>query len=372
MPRSSLRPSLARLALTLPAAIAIWAFVVNRVVLHWTHAPTKTLTEAVLALALGGLAFWAAAPSRTLRWSWTALAILAVFGAGEIHRAYLHRAYGKRFEPPTLAQVLNPITTTELTVPRFSIEVPRLGRERLRVVHLTDLHITEGLPWPYFERLHSAIRELEPDVIFLTGDYVEHTGRLGLLERWLDALPKAPLGTFATLGNHDYWAGDPERIRGLLRAAGVRLIAGTCETVVTAEKAELRVCGTDAPWGPAFDAGAARTGAPVLALTHSPDNIYALRDLGVTAVFAGHTHGGQLRFPVLGALVIPSRFGRLFDRGHFNVDGTQMFVSTGVGADDPPLRLWCPPELLVVDLISRPAPKAPESEPERVQAQGHP
>jgi predicted MPP superfamily phosphohydrolase len=372
MPRSSLRLSLPRLALTLPAAIGIWAFVVNRVVLHWSHAPTKTLTEAVLALALGALALWAAAPSRTLRWCWAALAMLAVFGAGEIHRAYLHRVYGKRFEPPTLAHVSNPITTTELSAPRFSIEVPGLGRERLRVVHLTDLHITEGLPWAYFERLHSTIRELEPDLIFLTGDYVEHTGRLGLLERWLDALPKAPLGTFATLGNHDYWAGDPERVRGLLRAAGVRVIAGTCETVVTAEKAELRVCGTDAPWGPAFDADAARTKAPVLALTHSPDNIYTLRDLGVTAVFAGHTHGGQFRFPVLGALVIPSRFGRLFDRGRFNVDGTQVFVSAGVGADDPPLRLWCPPELLVVDLVSRPAPKAPESEPERVQAQGHP
>jgi predicted MPP superfamily phosphohydrolase len=89
----------------------------------------------------------------------------------------------------------------------------------------------------------------------------------------------------------------------------------------------------------------------VLVLSHTPDNIYALRGRA-KVVFSGHTHGGQWRIPGVGALVVPSKFGRRFDRGHFSVDGTELFVSAGLGADFPPVRVYCQPELLVVDLES--------------------
>lgn len=67
-------------------------------------------------------------------------------------------------------------------------------------------------------------------------------------------------------------------------------------------------------------------------------------------MFAGHYHGGQLRLLGIGALVIPSLFGRRFDFGHFKVNRTDLFVSSGVGVDRPSLRLFCSPEILVVDL----------------------
>jgi predicted MPP superfamily phosphohydrolase len=70
-------------------------------------------------------------------------------------------------------------------------------------------------------------------------------------------------------------------------------------------------------------------------------------------VFAGHTHGGQFRIPFLGPLLMPSRYGRRFDQGHFVVEGTHLYVSAGVGADAPNLRLWCPPDLVVVDLVGQ-------------------
>ena len=92
-----------------------------------------------------------------------------------------------------------------------------------------------------------------------------------------------------------------------------------------------------------------------LVLSHTPDNIYEVAERGATALFAGHTHGGQFRLPLLGPLVVPSRYGRRFEEGHFVVNGTHLFVSAGVGADAPALRLWCPPELIVVDLVGREA-----------------
>lgn len=81
--------------------------------------------------------------------------------------------------------------------------------------------------------------------------------------------------------------------------------------------------------------------------------MYDLAELGAAVVFAGHTHGGQWRLPLLGSVVIPSRYGRRFDLGHFMIEDTNLFVSAGVGSDQPPLRLYCNPELLVVDVTDR-------------------
>jgi predicted MPP superfamily phosphohydrolase len=258
-----------------------------------------------------------------------------------------------RVEAPIRSRVLGAITTTELSVKHFSIDVAKLGASRLRVAHVSDLHVTSSLPWSYFQDIHARVRSLNPDLIVMTGDYVSHADRIGLFARWLETLPETPLGAYATLGNHDYGTKAPEEVRRALRNAGVRVIGGTWQTLETAGGA-LRICGTDAPWGPGLRGLHIRDdGLPLLALTHSPDNVYALRELGVTAVFAVHTHGGQIRLPGLGALLVPSRFGRRFDRGHFIVEQTHMFVSAGLGADAPPLRLWCPPELVVVDLVHR-------------------
>jgi uncharacterized protein len=67
-------------------------------------------------------------------------------------------------------------------------------------------------------------------------------------------------------------------------------------------------------------------------------------------VFAGHYHAGQYRLPWLGALVVPSTYGRRFDHGHFVVSNTHLFVSAGIGATDPPRRIYCQPDLFIVDI----------------------
>jgi predicted MPP superfamily phosphohydrolase len=100
---------------------------------------------------------------------------------------------------------------------------------------------------------------------------------------------------------------------------------------------------------------------PTLILSHSPDNIFDLRYIpGAVAVFSGHVHGGQFRVPLpfgSTSLVLPSIHGRRLDRGHFVFVGAEkqpvhLFVSAGVGADEPALRLYCPPEVLIVRFIS--------------------
>lgn len=332
------------------AAGSVWVFVVGRVVLNWVDGPVKSVTQVLLGVGLCVAAVHSARhPSAGRRTQW-ALVFLGLLALGEVRMAFLRRDYGVRFEAPTLADVLHPVTTTDLEVRHSSIRLPGIRNERLRVVHLSDLHVTDAIPWDYFAKVEDEIRRLDPDIVMMTGDYVSRADRLSLFSKWLAGLPRPRVGTFATLGNHDYWAGAPEDVRRALRAAGVHVLSGTCEIVTAPHDQRVRICGTEEPWGPRPHLGA--TGSdklPTIVLSHSPDNVYSLKDAGADVVFAGHTHGGQLRIPGFGAVVIPSSFGRRFDLGHFTIGATHLFVTAGVGADAPALRLWCPPELDLVD-----------------------
>jgi predicted MPP superfamily phosphohydrolase len=350
---SWLRPA-ARLAIALGAAAAVWLFLMNRLIIHWVDAPWKTALELLLMVGLACAAIVAVRHPRRNDAVRLSLAVLGLFAVGEVRLAWLRSVY--RASSALHADVWHPVTTTDLVVQRFTVEAPSLGVPRLRVLHVSDLHVTEGIADSYVDRVHDQMRALAPDLIVMTGDYLSRADRLPLLEKWLRGMPEAKLGAYAVLGNHDYWAGDPDGVRGALRRAGVHLVGGTC-TKTDAALASLRICGTEEPWGAGYDADAGGSGGEnevTLVLTHTPDNVYAAAAKGATVLFAGHTHGGQFRLPGFGPLLVPSHYGRRFEEGHFVVDGTHLFVSAGVGADAPALRLWCPPELIVVDLVSAP------------------
>jgi predicted MPP superfamily phosphohydrolase len=241
------------------------------------------------------------------------------------------------------------MTTLDLRLLRYEVRTPLLASGRVRVALVTDLHATDALPFDHYRRALDAVRAGEPDLVLLAGDHASEGRHAGLLARILEGLPAAPLGTFAVLGNHDYWAG-PEPARQALRAAGVRILAGESARIPMSGGQGLRVCGSEHPWGPDLDPAAlGPEGDFVLVLTHSPDNVYRLARPGVAAVFAGHYHAGQYRVPGLGPLVVPSVYGRRFDSGHFRVNGVHLFVPAGVGSSMPPVRLWCPPEVAIVD-----------------------
>lgn len=343
-----------RLSIAAAGAVGVWAFLVNRVVIQWVDGEFKTGTMVLLGAGLALLG-WISARStlsstRGLAfWAW--LAVLLMFGAGEGYRAWLRATYGAT---PMNASLWDPVTTTDLELRRFTLELASLGRERVRIVALSDLHVTDRTDPEFIERVHTAIRELEPDLVFMTGDYVSRGDRVPALSRWLEGLPMGRYGSYAVLGNHDHWTERADAIRETLVSAGVNVLAGTCASVALPDAPPLRVCGTEEPWGPTLSRGL-ENGAvsATFVLSHTPDNVYALAEQGATAVFAGHTHGGQFRIPFLGALIIPSRYGRRFDQGHFLVNGTHLYVSVGVGADAPNLRLWCPPDVVVVDLVGK-------------------
>jgi predicted MPP superfamily phosphohydrolase len=335
------------------AAFGLWAFIVNREVINWVDGEAKRLATVALAALLGAVAvvpLW-----RRWRGPWTraAVLLLCAFAAGEVRRAWLRYQYSLETAGGSRIDLFHPITTTDLAVRHYDARLPGLGLARLRVVEVTDLHVTEELPSAYYQEIHARIAAEKPDLVVLAGDYLSQIRRLPLLEAWLAGLPRARYGNYGVLGNHDHWVDQGRKVSDALTRAGVTMLSGTCTLVAIPNAPGVRLCGTETPWGPTLERAAIDAGAPghapLLVVSHTPDNVYALHDLGAAAVFAGHTHGGQMRLPVLGAIIIPSAYGRRFDLGRFNVEGTELFVSAGVGSDQPPIRIYCPAELLEVD-----------------------
>lgn len=345
--------TLARAALGAVVALSSWLLIVNRVVIQWVDGPWKTAAIVALAIAAGAVGMTPMLRRWRGPWARAWLSVLAILAVGEVRRGWLRHAYHAD-EDEAPIDLLHPIDTTDLELSHFTISMARLPVERLRIVHVSDLHISSGLPDRYFQRIHDEIRAAHPDIIVMTGDFVSRADRIPMLAAWARGLPASRYGAFAVLGNHDYWTEHPVDARDALASAGVRVLAGECALVELGAGDPVRVCGMDEPWGPRLPALARDDVAATIVLSHTPDNVYALSQEGATAVFAGHTHGGQFRLPWLGAFVIPSRYGRRFDRGHFVVDRTHLFVSSGVGADGPPVRVWCRPEILVVDFIGQP------------------
>jgi predicted MPP superfamily phosphohydrolase len=153
---------------------------------------------------------------------------------------------------------------------------------------------------------------------------------------------------YAILGNHDYWA-DGVEVSDVVQSFGIQMLGNGWRDIVM-NGGRLIIQGCEIPWNKQeCEPPVLREGDMLLTLSHTADNIYWLNKAGATAVFSGHYHGGQFQLPVLGPIIVPSYYGRRFFHGRYNVNGTHLFVSAGVGADEPPVRIYCPPDIFIID-----------------------
>ncbi|MCA9969799.1 MAG: metallophosphoesterase [Anaerolineales bacterium] len=241
-----------------------------------------------------------------------------------------------------------------LVVERVAIPIAGLPADLdgLKIVQLSDLHLHPHTQLAQIERAVALANAEAPDVVALTGDYIlQRIGSMRALTPVLRQL-RARLGVFAVLGNHDAIKG-PRLTRAALAAAGIPLLvnAGVCLPVGAAA---LYVAGLDdGSWGwPDLDAALAEApaGAPVVLLMHEPDFAdMAAADGRVALQLSGHTHGGQVRLPGVGPLVLPKN-GRKYHTGLYRVGSMWVYTTRGVGVNNMPVRLFCPPEVTVLTL----------------------
>jgi predicted MPP superfamily phosphohydrolase len=290
---------------------------------------------------------------------------------------------------------------------------PVFRRHRLRVpadwpalsiLHISDLHVRRGDPRLYRAQ-RAALAGLTPDLLCVTGDLCEQVTDIHLVADLLRAV-RPRLGTFVVLGNHEHNAPLPEHLRehhargwrGLLdrllhlvaprarsdgdeeahamaealRAAGITVLHNEGARVEV-EGRPLWIAGCDSAWAGHADMEAAIAGRAAdeacLALIHEPELAFEAGEHGADLILAGHTHGGQVRLPLVGAPYTLRGDERLgIAAGFQRIGEALLHITAGLGHTIP-LRVRCPPEVVWLDCVPAAEPRrgagTPPSEAER-------
>jgi predicted MPP superfamily phosphohydrolase len=225
----------------------------------------------------------------------------------------------------------------------------------LRIAVIADIHA--GAPFIDDKKLRLIVQrtnELRPDLIVILGDYMTGNGwvRRTMEPEVFAAVLKdfsAPLGVYSVLGNHDWWYGG-KKVRGALEQNGVRVLEDEVAQVNT-RGTSLWLAGLADLWTRPQHieetVSKVPEGAPVIALTHNPD-IFPRLPQRVPLLLAGHTHGGQVRFPLIGSVVHSSRVGERYETGHVFENNHHLFVTTGIGTSILPVRFGVAPEIVLL------------------------
>lgn len=230
-----------------------------------------------------------------------------------------------------------------------SLRLPRLPAvwDGLTILHLSDLHFVGTPDRDYFQFVMDRCADWQPDIVALTGDIADTNRHIRWIGPVLGRL-RWRIAAFAILGNHDHWL-ESTYIRRRLRRLGMIVPQNNWHQVQVRGE-PLVVIGHEGPWlKPPPDL----TGCPRepfrLCLSHSPDNIRWAQRNSIDLMLSGHVHGGQIRFPLFGSVLVPSRYGRRYDCGVFDEAPTLLHVSRGLSGDYP-LRYLCRPEATLLTL----------------------
>ncbi|MBP7963498.1 MAG: metallophosphoesterase [Caldilineaceae bacterium] len=213
----------------------------------------------------------------------------------------------------------------------------------LRMAQISDIHLSQHTSPQRLLDAVDAVNKLAPDLILITGDFVGGSAQFG--PGLIDPLRQLTAPAFAILGNHDHWTG-VERIGGYLAETPVTLLRNQGVSVADG----LWLAGIDDVWAGRPDLSAAvrdaPAGATTLLMAHEPDYFDQViaADAPVAVQFSGHSHGGQVRLPGIGAPVLPY-LGQKYPIGLRAVGQRQVYTNRGLGVWPLPYRFNCRPEI---------------------------
>lgn len=275
---------------------------------------------------------------------------------------YASRVEARRFK----LESINVITGSN----NFDSNIPSVANPlALKILHLSDLH----LAYPESEKIEfiRRITDNDYDLIVITGDIFENYTGLQYASSLISRKPR--LGAYAVLGNHDYYDytmfhktvgrmnrryRHPDEFRDVtpmieaLTAGGITVMRNTSETHAADR---VHIVGVDYPGITNAQLRSLVEAAPdkhlILLLFHIPERLERFSSLGVHMAFGGHTHGGQIRIPGIGALITDSELSRHEASGLLWRDNTAIHISRGLGADPRTnIRFFCPPHASIINL----------------------
>lgn len=240
---------------------------------------------------------------------------------------------------------------------RVTLHLPDLPEafDGVRLVQLSDFHSGPYMSREQMLSVRRQIEELQPDLYFLTGDFVDAFAEQ--MPPFVDAFEnlRAPLGVFTVLGNHDYFA-DIQTVEAGLAAARLPLLRNT-NHVLEYRGDQLAIVGVDDLWasrrtGRGPDIAAAVKDLPEnickICLSHQPNYWPEIKKRNIALTLCGHTHGGQ--FGIVGTQISLARIASPYVAGLYKEDGMQLYVNRGLGVFGIPIRIGMPPEITEVTL----------------------
>jgi uncharacterized protein len=256
------------------------------------------------------------------------------------------------------------VEPNRLTVKRLELSLARLPEafEGIKIAHISDLHFEEFVPASHIQHAIDVVIALRPDLLVVTGDFATRSWDTGGLYNRAAALKAAPcaeilqkalppLGRYAVLGNHDART-QPDLLTEILTAHGTSVLRNQA---VPVQKNGVRI------WLAGVDDAVERladiprtfrnvpSGETTIALVHEPDVADKIAKYSVDLQLSGHSHGGQVRIPLLGAPILPA-LGQKYPMGLYTVGNMQLYTNSGLGVVTLPFRFDCPPEITLITL----------------------
>ncbi len=247
------------------------------------------------------------------------------------------------------------VQLTDFRVREIDVPLPGLSQDLdgLRLLQISDIHLSAFLSEAEFARAIDAAVELRPDIALVTGDLISSRGDpLDACIRQLARL-KADAGVFGCMGNHERYVGVENHVAETAARAGIRFLRGRSQALRFGN-AVLNLAGVDyqsLAGKQLYLRGAERLlvpGACNVLLSHNPDVFPVAARQGYNLLLAGHTHGGQVTVEILDQSINPARFFTPYVYGLFRLGKAAAYVTRGIGTIGIPARIGAPPEISVL------------------------
>lgn len=223
----------------------------------------------------------------------------------------------------------------------------------LKVVQVSDIHSGLFMPAARIRHYVEAIRQLEPDLFVLTGDFLSNSA--ADLPPCIEEVARVQsrYGSFAVLGNHEHYYGDPEKIIAAFEDAGISMLHNS-HRVLETDRGAIAVAGIDdlrvgrPHLGRALDG--LNAAIPTILLSHRPEIFSRAAARNIALTLSGHYHGGQVKVSALGLSISPAHLLSAYPEGLYRLGNSHLYVNRGLGTTGTPVRVNASPEITLFHL----------------------
>lgn len=223
----------------------------------------------------------------------------------------------------------------------------------LRVVQVSDIHSGLFMTPARMRHCAEAVQRLQPDLFVLTGDFISNS--LAYLAPCVKEMARvrSRFGSFAVLGNHEHWYGEPEEVIAVFEAAGITVLQNA-HRILETDRGPVALAGIDDLRFGKPDLEQALEGLdpalPTILLSHRPEIFPQAAARNIALTLSGHYHGGQVKVSLLGLELGLAHLLTPYPEGLYRLGGSRLYVSRGLGTTGTPVRLNAPPEITLFHL----------------------